>query len=75
MPEVYGLRHRRYFAIIQTDLDRIKNTTKQAKIELRVLKDITKVASVAGSAIDLGTASLSGNPGSVMTAGALGKIL
>lgn len=53
---------------IQNDLAKIKAVTTQAKEQLKVLNDISKVASIAGSAIDLGAAIIGGDPATILGA-------
>lgn len=53
---------------IQPDLDKIKRVTAQAKSQLAVLNDVSKVIAVATSALSLGTAVAAGNPSSIMAA-------
>jgi hypothetical protein len=53
---------------IQADLSNIKAVTAQAKTQLVVLKDISRVISIATSALALGSAIAAGNPGSIAAA-------
>jgi hypothetical protein len=47
---------------IQADLAKIKDVTNQAIHQLGVLNDVSKVISIATSALSLGTAIVSGDP-------------
>ena len=61
---------------IQPDLENIKAVTAQAKNQLGVLNDVSKVISIATSALSLGTAIAAGNPASIVAAsGALAQTL
>ena len=53
---------------IQGDLANIKSVTAQAKNQLGVLNDVSKVISIATSALSLGTAIAAGNPASILAA-------
>ena len=53
---------------IQPNLANIKAVTTQAKNQLGVLNDVSKVISIATSALSLATAIAAGNPGSIATA-------
>ncbi|MGA2147408.1 MAG: hypothetical protein ABSH49_20875 [Bryobacteraceae bacterium] len=53
---------------IQSDLANIKTVTAQAKAQVGVLNDVSKVISIATSALSLGTAIAAGNPASVVSA-------
>jgi len=47
---------------IQSDLAKIKSETAEANTQLRVLKDVSKVITIATSALSLGTAIAAGDP-------------
>jgi hypothetical protein len=53
---------------IQPDLANIKAVTAQAKNHVGVLQDVSKVISIATSALSLGTAIAAGNPASIVAA-------
>jgi len=53
---------------IQPDLANIKAVTTEAKQQLGVLNDVSKVISIATSALSLGTAIAAGNPVSIAAA-------
>ena len=53
---------------IQPDLANIKAVTVQAKTQVGVLNNVSKVISIATSALSLGTAIAAGNPGSIAAA-------
>ena len=53
---------------IQSDLANIKAVTAQAKNQLAVLNDVSKVITIATSALSLGTAIAAGNPVSIAAA-------
>lgn len=53
---------------IQSDLANIKAVTAQAKAQVGVLNDVSRVISIATSALSLGTAIASGNPLSIVSA-------
>lgn len=53
---------------IQSDLANIKSATAQATTQLAVLNDVSKVISIATSALSLGTAIAAGNPVSIAAA-------
>jgi hypothetical protein len=53
---------------VQTDLGRIKDVTQQAKDQLAVLDDVSKVIAITGLVVDLGTAIASGNPVGILSA-------
>ena len=53
---------------IQSDLANIKAITAQANQQLGVLKQVSKVISIATSALSLGTAIAAGNPASIVAA-------
>jgi hypothetical protein len=55
---------------IQPDLANIKAVTQLAKNQLGVLNNVSKVISIATSALSLGTAIAAGNPGSIVAAAA-----
>jgi hypothetical protein len=61
---------------VQPDLANIKAVTAQAKTQVTVLNDVSKVISIATSALSLGTAIAAGNPASIVAAaGALAQTL
>jgi glutathione S-transferase len=61
---------------VQPDLANIKAVTAQAKTQLAVLNNVSKVISIATSALSLGTAIAAGNPASIVAAaGALAQTL
>ena len=53
---------------IHSDLANIKAVTEQAKAQVGVLNDVSKVISIATSALRLGTAIAAGNPVSIADA-------
>jgi hypothetical protein len=53
---------------IQSDLVKIKGVTAQAKDQVSKLNDVSKVISIATSALSLGTAIAAGNPVSIVAA-------
>jgi rhamnose utilization protein RhaD (predicted bifunctional aldolase and dehydrogenase) len=53
---------------IQGDLDNITSVTQQAKDQLGTLNDVSKAISILASAVSLGTAIASGNPGGILSA-------
>jgi hypothetical protein len=53
---------------IQPDLAKIKSVTAQAKAQLGVLNEVSKVISIATSTLSLGEAIAAGNPGSIASA-------
>jgi hypothetical protein len=53
---------------IQSDLASIKAVSAQAKAQLGKLNDVSKIISVATSALSLGTAIAAGNPASIIAA-------
>jgi hypothetical protein len=53
---------------IQSDLASIKAVSAQAKTQLGKLNDVSKIISVATSALSLGTAIAAGNPASIIAA-------
>lgn len=53
---------------IQADLAKIKDVTNQAIQQLGVLNDVSRVISIATSALSLGTAIAAGNPLSIVAA-------
>jgi predicted trehalose synthase len=53
---------------IQPDLANIKAVTAQAKTQVGVLNDVSKVISIATSALGLGTAIAAGNPMAIAAA-------
>lgn len=53
---------------IQPDLANIKAVTAEAKAQIGVLNEVSRVISIATSALSLGTAIAAGNPGSIVSA-------
>jgi len=53
---------------IQSDLDNIEAVTAKAKTQVGVLDDVSKIISIATSALNLGTAIAAGNPASILAA-------
>jgi len=53
---------------IQPNLDNIKAVTAEAKNQVAALNDVSKIISIATSALSLGTAVAAGNPMSIVAA-------
>ncbi len=53
---------------IQPNLAHLKEITAQAQSQVGVLEEVSKVISIASSALSLGTAIAAGDPGGIVTA-------